>query len=386
MKILHLCSYYFSHDLYQNLFTSLSKLNNIEEYIYVPIKKYQKNDVIKNIEGRNIQYANIHLKYALIINNYHRFLYYQKIKMLYYDIIKKYNIKTFNIIHAHTLYSDGGVAYLLSIKYNIDYIIAIRNTDINIFYKYFFHTRSYIYKVLLRAKYIIFISEAYKQTAFRILPKYIVNKISSKCITIPNGINQEWLVNEHNNDFKAKAKEIIITQISELTYNKNIQSTIKACSILKQQGYLIKINIVGSGNYLRKLKRLCKKLKMENNTIFWGYVKDIYVLKNILQQSSVFVMPSFHETFGVVYIESLSQGVPIIYSKDQGVDKIFKSYVGEAVNPYDIIEISKAIEKLSQKRIELKEICKTEAYSFNWNNIAKIYYNLYNSFINGILK
>src|SRR5690606_32772754 len=55
------------------------------------------------------------------------------------------------MIHAHTWYSDGGVAYLLSKKYNIPYITAVRNTDLNVHYKYLLHHRKFGKEILKNA-------------------------------------------------------------------------------------------------------------------------------------------------------------------------------------------------------------------------------------------
>ena len=75
-------------------------------------------------------------------------------------------------------------------------------------------------------------------------------------------------------------------------------------------------------------------------------------------------MPSFHETFGLVYIEAMSQGLPIIYTKGEGIDGYFKeATVGYSVNPKDVKNIVKKIEMIIH----------------NYNKISKIYHNIYTS-------
>ena len=65
-----------------------------------------------------------------------------------------------------------------------------------------------------------------------------------------------------------------------------------------------------------------------------------------MRHHALFAMPSIYETFGLVYIEALSQNLPIIYGKGQGVDQLFsekESPVGIGVNAKSIEEIEQAI-------------------------------------------
>ena len=56
------------------------------------------------------------------------------------------------------------------------------------------------------------------------------------------------------------------------------------------------------------------------------------------KSAHIFVMPSLTETFGIVFIEALSQGLPLIYTKGQGIDGYFpQGFVGYAYNPLDVV-------------------------------------------------
>lgn len=74
------------------------------------------------------------------------------------DIQEKTYFNQIQCIHAHTWYSDGGVAYLLSRKLNIRFIVTIRNTDISIFQEKLTYLRPFVRKILSQAKKIILIS------------------------------------------------------------------------------------------------------------------------------------------------------------------------------------------------------------------------------------
>src|SRR5690606_3150658 len=124
------------------------------------------------------------------ILNYHidRLFYPWKLRKTFNDIQRQVDFSKVTFIHAHTWYSDGGVAYELSKKYGIPYIVTIRNTDINLFQKKLKYVRPYGRKILEQAQKVILISAAYKE---RILEqnslKPILSQLEEKIEIIPNG-------------------------------------------------------------------------------------------------------------------------------------------------------------------------------------------------------
>ena len=55
-----------------------------------------------------------------------------------------------------------------------------------------------------------------------------------------------------------------------------------------------------------------------------------------MRSCSVFAMPSIFETFGLVYLEALSQNLPVVYTKGQGIDGMFDNTVGIGVDPLSV--------------------------------------------------
>ena len=107
-----------------------------------------------------------------------------------------------------------------------------------------------------------------------------------------------------------KTKEI--TFVGRLWERKNCEDLIKAflCNELKSY----KLNIIGSGDELESLTQIAEGNK---NIIFHGDINDKEKFK-VLGRSSLFVAPSFDEGFGIVYIEALYSGTPVIgFSKSR---------------------------------------------------------------------
>jgi glycosyltransferase involved in cell wall biosynthesis len=94
-------------------------------------------------------------------------------------------------------------------------------------------------------------------------------------------------------------------------------------------------------------------------------------------------MVSHSETFGLVYLEALSQGVPVIYTAEQGFDGIFKELeIGYGVDSKNIQNIMENIQKVIENYHFLqKNIANIPFSQFEWKNIAMQYNDLYKSIL-----
>jgi glycosyltransferase involved in cell wall biosynthesis len=99
---------------------------------------------------------------------------------------------------------------------------------------------------------------------------------------------------------------------------------------------------VGNGPLYKKLK---KKVDEENirDVIFTGSRDDV---ENIIPSCDVLVLPSFSESFGLVLIEALACGKPVIGSNVGGITEIITEDVGLLVDPNKISSIAGAIDKV----------------------------------------
>jgi glycosyltransferase involved in cell wall biosynthesis len=107
-------------------------------------------------------------------------------------------------------------------------------------------------------------------------------------------------------------------------------------------------------------------------------VRDTERLREIYQQHTVFAMPSFRETFGTVHLEALSQGLPIIHSRGQGVDGLFAlETVSEGVDPHSDTSLADGIARLPGRRESIRKLCISEAQRLSRDAIDHMYTCLY---------
>jgi len=370
MKVLHICNGAQGNSpFYKFLFQALKK-EKVEQSVIAPVWKTP-----------TIDFEDIHCEYFYrdsgIIS---RLLFNRKIRKLIKFTIEKFEVKSFDMIHAHTWFSDGAVAYQLFKKYKIPYVIAVRNTDINIFYKYFIHLRKIGEKILENASQIIFISPAYKEHFVnQLLSGKMKSKILHKIATVPNGVSSFWL--NHKYQKTNLSSPVKLLSIGGIHPNKNHLSLCYAVEFLRNKGLETELTIVGKGyrdapRYLRKLEKY-----IQNKPYIKVLEKQFgETLLKTYREHDIFALPSYTETFGLVYIEALTQGLPVIFTKGQGIDGYFEpETIGTAVDPaHDVIEIAEAIDLIFNNYTTLTANIEQLDFSiFDWEQIAGEYLKIY---------
>lgn len=364
MKILHINSYYGYSKFYKSLYDNQVK-SGLDISVFVP--------VFTNYEDNGFDYGT----YTTISMNhkkYDRYIFHLKHNKIIRDVQQKYNIKEYSIIHAHSLFSNGYVALKLKKRYNIPYIVAVRDTDVNLFFKKMIHLRKLGVEILKEASQVIFLSKPYKEQVLRkYVPKNIRDTIENKVSIIPNGIDKFWIDNIGFFRNSIDLPYLKLLQVGEISKRKNILTTIKVAEILIKKGYNIELNVVGK----IKSQQIFNKIKDLNYVNYLGY-KSKEELIDIYCNNDIFVLPSVTETFGLVYAEAMSQGLPVIYTRNQGFDwQFLEGKVGYSVDCYDANEIAERIIRIIKEYQSISKNCIDLSSQFSWNKISSKYYDIY---------
>jgi len=363
MKILHINSYYSTSLFYKNLFEYQIK-NGIDIDVFVPVhSSFQKRDFDYGV------YTTISKDY----NKYDRILFHLKHYKIQKDIQCKYDISKYSLIHAHSLFSNGYIALKLKKKYGVSYIVAVRNTDVNIFFNRMIHLRKLGLEILSEAKQIIFLSETYKN---HVIDKYVSNdtkeKIQSKISIIPNGIDDFWFNKIGVPKKEIESSRIRLLQVGDINKNKNVETTVKAIELLREKGINVELNVVGRV----KDKKILNRIKDLDYVNYLGF-KTKNELLQIYRENDIFVLPSIKETFGLVYAEAMSQGLPVIYTRGQGFDGQFQNRkVGYSVDCYSEKEIADRIIEVITNYELLSNNSIMQCIEFSWEIVAEKYRNI----------
>jgi len=184
-------------------------------------------------------------------------------------------------------------------------------------------------------------------------------------------LGQNFTINEKQKVFNpGKIKLVCVSHLSEP--RKNIDILIKAVDKIKNLIDL-ELTIAGDGILKDDYMKLSESLELESCITFTGERSQKEV-ERILDQSDIFILPSFPEAFGVVLIEALAKGIPVITCKGNGGGEELKmlDYPVVLVTPGSHDELADAILNLSKdknKLIEMSEIGKEIVRNnFTWEN------------------
>lgn len=108
-----------------------------------------------------------------------------------------------------------------------------------------------------------------------------------------------------------KGHENLILTVCRLEPRKDIPTLLKAAKILLQERKDIKFLIVGEGVSQEMLRAMAKEMGIDEHVYFVGRVSD-EDLPRYYQASDIFVLPTLYEGFGIVYLEAMASGTPII--------------------------------------------------------------------------
>jgi glycosyltransferase involved in cell wall biosynthesis len=368
--ILHITNDYANSTVYKNLISNLDE-NGIEQIVYTPVKKE------KSIGGNLIELKekNSEIIYSNILNMHiDRILFNVKINKINKDIHTKVDFKKITCIHAHTWFSDGAVALKLYREYNIPYMIAVRSSDLNQFWK-LPHLKAQGLEILRHAKKIILITPRYQERFLDIDKiKKLGEDIAKKTVVIPNGLDPYWIANTKPRKTTLNSP-VNMLYIGVFDKRKNVALLLESIKNVINLGIKCKVTLIGGGGNYEK--EILKIVSNNPNFEFIGKIYDKGELKSIFEKTDIFAMISLKETFGLVYAEALSQGIPVLYSQNEGIDGVFENNVGIAVNPRSIKSITEGIKNMiddyQQFDFEPNEI----AVKLDWKKIVLDYIDLY---------
>jgi glycosyltransferase involved in cell wall biosynthesis len=368
LEVLHICSDFAKQRIYFELVRQLAA-DGITQKVYVPVRSAAE---LTRLNGASIAGAEFHC--AKILRPVHRVLFRRKISTVTKDLLSRIEPRHVTNVHAHFLYSDGGVARALNRAYGLPYVVSVRNTDVNYFMKLRPDLRWLAQDILERARRVVFITPSYREIVSNWLPARRREAFFAKSRVIPNGLPQFWLTNTYRGQRAGDVLKILY--VGDFSRNKNIPRAVEAVFRLGRTRPAPLTLVGGGGDGEQEVRSL---LASASSRVSWrGRVDDPGELMSIYRQHDIFLMPSLKETFGVSYIEAMSQGLPVVFTRGQGIDGYFPpGGVAEGVDPLEPDSICAALLALAQRLDGIREQCVASAQAFNWPRVARMYADCY---------
>ncbi|PIF05840.1 MAG: 4-alpha-glucanotransferase [Draconibacterium sp.] len=276
----------------------------------------------------------------------------------------------FDIIHAHDwlAYPAGIAAASISGK---PLVVHVHATE---FDRSGGNLNPRVYAVeregLEKADRIIAVSELTKNT---VVKKY---GISPEKVTVV--YNAVAPLSTETPNFPGKGvNEKIITFLGRITTQKGPEYFIEAASLILRKMNGVRFVMAGSGDLMHDMMERVAELGISDHFYFAGFLKGNDV-QQMFKLTDVFVMPSISEPFGIVPLEAMQSGVPVIISKQSGVAEVIENTI--KVDFWDTFAMADAIyallnyPSLSEHFIKKGKV---EVDELKWVNSAKKVAGLY---------
>ena len=189
--------------------------------------------------------------------------------------------------------------------------------------------------------------------------KELINRygITKEIVVIPNAIDIDIFRNKNKEqgeilkkELRLAPDEIVILYVGRVSIEKDIDKIIKALAIIRDQNNTnFQFIVVGEGTALEQMKDLADSLNLADKVKFTGAVSR-ELIKYYYQIADIFAFSSTSETFGIVIIEALASGLPILAVKAPGAVDIITDGFNGILAENDIANFAEHLSVLIQDK------------------------------------
>jgi len=250
----------------------------------------------------------------------------------------------YQLVHGHKLAIDGTLGAAIANQIGVPYFLSIRGgTDVRIL-QHKTLLRSRWKKVLEEAEHIFWVSSWAKSPIKKML-KSTINTSTAQSSLLPNPCEMRQVANisKINN-----AANFVTVFRFEQYERKGIMQLLEAISRLSILYPNIRLDIYGSGpaSKIKIVQGKIDSLSLNGAVTIKGRI-DNKLLQHKLKQYTAFLLPSKNESFGMVFVEALFSGLPILYHANTGIDGYLDDIdVGIKVRNQEVDELVDKVKQL----------------------------------------
>lgn len=241
------------------------------------------------------------------------------------EIERRFREEEFDLIHVHHPMMIGDTARYLSWKYHVPLVFT-------------YHTRyeQYLHYVGLSAfKGVMpfYLRKCTKSCDMVFAPTPLMREyleevgIKSRVRVLPTGLlSDSYLPDEERTRLLRKElageKKHLFCTVARLAKEKNLEFLLRSVGILKElRGDDFRLALIGEGPQKAELEKLVRKLNLGDEILFVGKIPN-QEIKNYCHASDAFLFTSLSETQGIVLLESMAAGTPVIAVRATGVSDV----------------------------------------------------------------
>lgn len=276
--------------------------------------------------------------------------------------------KPFDIVHAHMLPRDGHAGLLVARALGVPLALTVHGTDI---FHYFIPGREPWPRNVMIAREADALMAVSSLLMSRVSPYRGERGVSQ---VVPNGVDLSLVPDKTDNRPRS------VLSVGTLKARKCMDRTLEAFARLAGDYPDAALTIVGIGEMEAQLKARIAELNLESRVTLTGGLPHEEVMR-LMAQSDLFVLPSWGEGYGIVYIEAMAAGCIAVGAKDEGIeDTITDGENGFLVPAGDIDAVERVMRRVFECREtydELRRRGQKDARALTWARNAQTVESIY---------
>src|SRR6185503_3860405 len=174
--------------------------------------------------------------------------------------------------------------------------------------------------------------------------------VTRRIETIPTGLNLDEFARGDGAAFRARhgiaADRPVMLLVGRVAHEKNIGFLLRVLGEVVRSVPTVLFVIAGEGPALAGLRRAAVKAGLDSHVLFVGYLDRRGPLLDCYRAADVFVFASRTETQGLVLLESLALGVPVVSTAVLGTKEVLANAAGALVVQEDVAEFATAVTRV----------------------------------------
>ena len=281
-----------------------------------------------------------------------------------------------DLIHAHQALPDGAIAAHLSRDLGVPYVVTLHGVDVNHGLPHGGAVAARTAKVLGGAAAVVVVSDMLARRLARYVPLDTVR-------VVQNGSPADISPAEPA-DYLPGHRLVLCA--GRLVPGKGFEQVLQALARLRDDHDDLHCVIAGEGALRRRLTTLTTELRLDERVHFVGHLEQGALLA-MMARADVFALPSAPEGFGLVHLEAMTQGTPVIACLDQGPADFIEDGVSGYLVPYGDVDVLTGVlsTALADPAVAtvVGEAGRAVAASFTWERNARRMLDIYAEVVAG---
>lgn len=284
-----------------------------------------------------------------------------------------------DLIHAHCAYPDGLAAVEYGRRLGLPAVITVHGHDIKELPGIRSHWRSLVVRALEQAAVVIANGRDLRE---RVLDLGIP---SHKVETIPNGVDCQVFCNDFARQPGAGGWRLLY--VGRIDPRKGIGELLEAMAVLRSKRDDVRLKLIGgnpAGGLPDRFRRQMEKLGLQGCVEFLEEVPWDQVPQH-MAAADVFVLPSLYESFGVVLVEAMACGLPLVATRCGGPSEIVEEGTGRLVEVADVKGLAEALDEVirDHRSFDRVAIRRSAEEKYDYRQVAARIHQVYEEALAG---